>query len=196
MLLIPSFCFALEFGRSGNTYKIAERDFLEVVTERAKATDWNAMLQKEKERLQREVGNVSLELGVARFTNTRLVDLTTTLDHDIAYRLKDGTVKTLYPKGFVFNPLAHIESSDVFVILNGTRQAELDWFNAEYTDKLNVYPIVSKGNVLDISQKYKRPFTKLNQSFIDRFSIRATPTVFFQEGKFLRIDEIAVKDEN
>jgi hypothetical protein len=203
LLLIPSVCFALELGKVGNTYPILERDFLTALEEKAKAVDWQAMFEAEKERLEREIGLVSLELGVTKTPNTRRIDLTTTLNHDIKYRDKDGRIKVLYPKGFRFNPFEHIESSDIFVILNGTRQVELDWYEKTYLNsealrqngKLNVYPLVSKGNVLEISQRYKHPFTKLNQEFIDRFSIKSTPTVFYKEGKFLRIDEIVVREE-
>jgi hypothetical protein len=138
---------------------------------------------------------VNFELATVREHATRFVDLTTTLEQNIQIRDMDGKLRTIYPKGFRYNVLEHIEFPDVFVILNADRQPEMDWYAENWLGEDNVYPIVSQGDVLAITDRYKYQFTKINQIFIDKFEIKATPTVMRQDGSLLRLDEIAVNED-
>jgi conjugal transfer pilus assembly protein TraW len=194
LLFLPSAAFALDFGKLGTTYPIHEKDLLAAIEEKASAVDWDSVLMSEAERLKKTLGLVNFELAAATEAATRFVDLTTTLELDIQVRDPNGRLRTIYPKGFQYNILEHIEFPDVFVILNANRQSELDWYEAHWLGKDNVYPIVSQGDVLATTDKYKYPFTKINQIFIDKFQIKATPTVMRQDGSLLRLDEILIKE--
>jgi hypothetical protein len=193
-LLLPFTAFALDFGKAGTTYPIREKDLLVAIEEKASAVDWESVFASEAERLKKTLGLVNFELAIAKKAATRFVDLTTTLDHNIQVRDPDGRLRTIYPKGFQYNILEHIEFPDVFVILNANRQSELDWYEKHWLGKDNVYPIVSQGDVLAATDKYRYPFTKINQIFIDQFQIQATPTVMRQDGALLRLDEILVNE--
>lgn len=187
-------CFAFDFGKVGTTYPIKEMDLLTAIEEKAKAVDWKSVFESEAERLKKTLGLVNFPLPIAEKQAVRYVDLTTTLDHNVQIRDKQGRLRTIYPKGFRYNVLEHIEFPDVFVILNAERQSELDWYSQNWLGKDNVYPIVTQGDVLMATNKYKYLFTKINQVFIDKFEIKATPTVMRQSGKLLKLEEIAVME--
>jgi conjugal transfer pilus assembly protein TraW len=193
-LLLPSLALALDFGKVGTTYPIKEKDLLVAIEEKASAVDWKSVFASEAERLKKTLGLVNFTLAVATENESRFVDLTTTLERNIQVRDPNGQLRTIYPKGFRYNVLEHIEFPDVFVILNASRQSELDWYQEHWLGKDSVYPIVSQGDVLALTNRYKNPFTKINQIFIDKFQIEATPTVMQQDGKLLRLDEILIKE--
>jgi len=64
------------------------------------------------------------QLPKATKDNQKIVDMTYTLPAD----LLDADGKTIYPKGFTFNPLDYVTFRRGLVILNGNDSEQLRWF--------------------------------------------------------------------
>ena len=94
---------AKELGNFGMTYRIAERDALTEIEERAKQVDWHKVLDKRKiENYQGPPDRVRLPR--AKRNRSFQVDMTYTTEIDVP----DGKGGILYPTGYTFNPLDYI----------------------------------------------------------------------------------------
>lgn len=122
--------------------------------------------------------------------------MTYTLDKDIPRVNPQGqVVGILYPKGYKFNPLEYMMISETYVIINGSRKAELDWFIANYKNKPLVYPLLTEGNAFDVAERLGRPVYLLDDKIKKLFQIEQTVSVVYPEGKFMRVDVLRIKDE-
>jgi conjugal transfer pilus assembly protein TraW len=93
---------AVELGRVGAVYPIAEKDALSEIEQRAKNFDWTKIFNKEKNTAKLKAYRPSdMEvLPSALEDSIRTVDMTYTTEFDVP----DGRGNILYPKGYVFNP--------------------------------------------------------------------------------------------
>lgn len=188
--------YALDLGRVGNVYKISEQDILEVIKDRAAAVDWKSMVDNSTNELKENVGKVDKALPKAADNSTYYIDLTATLEHDIFIRDSAGNPKLLYPKGYRFNVLDYTELRQRYVFFDATRYEEMKWFKEKYAGDLSVMPIISKGSALSIAEEIKREVFILDDLVLNKFNLKATPTLVYQEGNKLRADEFYLKGEN
>lgn len=99
---------------------------------------------------------------------------------------KDGNI--LYPKGFTFNPLEHLTLPNVLWIV---RPEQLDW--ALSKAGANDMVILSGGNALKESEKRKTPIYILQDQLADRLGLKSAPSRVWQEGRVLKVEEIAAQ---
>jgi conjugal transfer pilus assembly protein TraW len=190
--------FARDLGTFGTTYKIAEKDIITEIEKRASDTDWQGKFESEKDRLRKEAGIASMSLPPAEKDRGYYVDMTYTLDKNIPKVDTSGKITgVLYSKGFTYNPLDYADITETYVILNGTREIELEWFSKYYKDDYRVYPIITEGDAFDVAEKLGRGVFKLDAQFRDRFEIENTVSVIYEDfsRKMMRVDVIKVKDE-
>jgi len=190
--------FAKDLGRFGTTYGIAEKDIITEIEKRASETDWQGKFESEKDRLRKEAGIASMPLPPAEKDRSYYVDMTYTLDKNIPKVDTSGKITgVLYSKGFTYNPLDYADITETYVILNGTREAELRWFDKYYKDDYRAYPIITEGDAFDVAEKLGRGVFKLDAQFRDRFEIENTVSVIYEDfsRKMMRVDVIKVKDE-
>jgi conjugal transfer pilus assembly protein TraW len=190
--------FARDLGTFGTTYKIAEKDIITEIEKRASETDWQGKFESEKDRLRKEAGMASMSLPPAEKDRSYYVDMTYTLGKNIPKVDTSGKITgVLYSKGFTYNPLDYADITETYVILNGTREAELRWFDKYYKDDYRAYPIITEGDAFDVAEKLGRGVFKLDAQFRDRFEIENTVSVIYEDfsRKMMRVDVIKVKDE-
>lgn len=189
---------AKDLGVFGAVYAIAEKDALREIEEKATRADLNRMVNKDE--LTKKLKNYTPEdlkaikdLPRARKERTFLVDMTYTLEQDIA----DDKGTVIYPKGYTFNPLDYIIYPGTLVILNGAIREQVAWFTASpYSRDLSVKVLITDGSYADLSKVLKRPVFYASKAVIEAFRIRAVPSVVRQEGRFMEVKEIVVEAKN
>lgn len=163
----------------GRTWPIAEPDAMSEIEARvAKAPDmasqfgprasWSAMR--------------SASLGPAKTDRVRTLVPFYMVEEDI--RLPDG--RTLYPKGFTFNPLDYVSLPQRLVIVH---PRDLGWAlgKARFTD----FILLTGGDAIDLSEKTGRPLFILEERVKERLGLTVAPVIVAQDGKKLVLTEYA-----
>ena len=175
-------------GTFGTTYRISERDALAEIEERARQVDWNKVLDKKKvENYQGppDRGN----LPRAKRNRSFLVDMTYTTEIDVP----DGKGGILYPKGYTFNPLDYVTYPKTLVVIDGNDPEQVKWLaSSEYDKRLDVTLLLTEGNFGTVSKKISRPLFYADRKIIERFKLKAVPSVIRQKGRLMEVTEVAL----
>jgi len=186
LLLGVSSVQAKELGSFGMTYRIAERDALTEIEERARQVDWHKVLDKRKvENFQGPPDRVRLPR--ARRNRSFPVDMTYTTEIDVP----DGKGGVLYPKGYTFNPLDYVTYPKTLVVIDGTDPEQVKWFAAsEYDKRLDVTLLLSEGNFGAVSKRISRPLFYADRKIVERLKLKAVPSVIRQTGRMMEVNEV------
>lgn len=128
-------------------------------------------------------------LGTAGADRTRSVVPFYTLDFDIT--LPDG--KTLYPKGFTFNPLTYVKLPQRLVVVH---PRDLGWAlrNARASDFILLSALGRQnGDAIDLSEKTGRPIYILEERVKQRLGLTVAPVIVEQSGTRLVLTEYGPK---
>ncbi|MDD2900322.1 MAG: hypothetical protein PHI31_16630 [Desulfuromonadaceae bacterium] len=179
---------AKELGTFGMTYRIAEQDALAEIEERAKQVDWHKVLDKRKvENFQGPPDRVRLPR--AKRNRSFPVDMTYTTEIDVP----DGKGGILYPKGYTFNPLDYVTYPKTLVVIDGTDPEQVKWFAAsEYDKRLDVTLLLTGGSFGAVSKRISRPLFYADRKIVERFKLKAVPSVVRQKGRMMEVLEIFV----
>lgn len=196
LFLLFNAAYAKDLGTVGTTYPIAEKDLMIEIEARAASVDWKSIIAKEKENVKKTAAKADTNIPAADKNKTFYLDMTYMLDHDIyTYNTAGEITGVLYPKGFIYNPLDYIQIKEIYVILNGNRKSEVEWFKRKYALSPLVYPLITEGNAIEIAENIGRPVFILRKNMKELFKIEKTISIVYPEGRKLRVDEIVVKDE-
>lgn len=185
---------AKDLGVFGAVYDIAEKDALKEIEEKARNVDINRIINRGD--LARKVKNYTPEdlkdvkLPPARKDRTFLVDMTYTLDRDIA----DERGNVIYPKGYAFNPLDYVNYPGILIVLDGKSQSQIAWFRgSDYNKDLKTKLVITDGSYTELSRTLKRPVFYASRAIIGVFQIQAVPSIVRQDGALMEVREILVK---
>lgn len=191
LLLTAPPAYASVIGSAGAVYRIAERDALEELQERVRQVDWNRHFERLRKSLKSFRPENLHPLPKAREDRAFPVDLTYTLDFDIP----DGKGGILYPKGYTFNPLDYVGFPNVLVFIDGKDGKQVEWFRrSEYAKDPRVMLLLTGGNYDSLSGRLQRPVYYATRQIVERFRIQAAPSVIYQQGRFMEVKEIGIKD--
>jgi conjugal transfer pilus assembly protein TraW len=181
---------AKDLGSFGKTYPVSEKDALTEIEDRAKQVDWSKVLDKKKvENYQGPPDRGSLPR--AERERVRQVDMTYTTEIDVP----DGKGGILYPKGYTFNPLDYIAYPKTIIVINGNDRSQVAWFKeSEYSQRLDVTLLITEGAFGIISKQIDRTVSYANNKIIDRFQLKAVPSIIRQKGRLMEVIEIVVPD--
>jgi conjugal transfer pilus assembly protein TraW len=189
ILLILSACgaaYAAPLAPSlGQTFPIAEPDTLQEIRAAAQRRDWKAWMR----RTPREYSAFdSARLPVAKKDAVRMFDPTYTVPADL--RNEKGEV--LIARGTRVNVYERIKVPGRYVVIAATA-AHYRWLEevVKPTDRDKV--LVANGNVLEARQRTNRAVYQLDARFIERFGVRAVPSVIEQAGTMLKVTEYGVR---
>lgn len=178
-----------KIGTYGAVYPIRENNALEEMQRKARQAD---MSQFQKE-ARKKIENATLPttpLPRCETADRYLVDMTYTTPIDIPD--KDGGI--LYPKGFQFNPLDYMDFDRTLVFLNGNDPKQVAWFKqSEHFKDLKIKVLITEGKWMDLSQTFERQVFYALPIIVDRFGLKAVPSVCRQNGKFMEVEEIAIQ---
>ncbi len=175
-------------GTFGMTYRIAEQDALAEIEERARQVDWNKILDKRKVENYQGPPD-SLSLPRAKKDRVFSVDMTYTTNIDVP----DGKGGILYPKGYTFNPLDYVNYPKTLVVIDGSDSAQVKWLAAsEYDKRLDVTLLLTEGMYGAVAKQVSRPVFYANRKIIERFKLKAVPSIIRQKDRAMEVTEVAL----
>jgi len=179
-------------GRIGAVYPIKEKDALTEIEDRARAVDWNKVLDKKKIVSQMKALRPEGLAHLPRAKRDRRfqVDMTFTLTYDIP----DGRGGILYPKGYTFNPLELISYPYIQVYINGDDRKQIEWFNSSpYAKDDRVRLNLVDGSHFEVSRKLGRQVFYATPLALQRLKLVAVPSAVMQQGKMMEVSEYAIR---
>ena len=171
----------------GRTWPIAEPDALAEIE--AKVATLPSDMSKSFGPRDKWTALKAAPLSVASADRVRSVVPFYTLDFDIT--LPDG--KTLYPKGFTFNPLTYVKLPQRLVVVH---PRDLAWAlrNARASDSILLSALGSQnGDAIDLSEKTGRPIYILEERVKQRLGLTVAPVIVEQAGTRLVLNEYGPK---
>jgi conjugal transfer pilus assembly protein TraW len=192
IISITQSVFASDLGKFGRTYPVLEPDGIEEMKNAAKQVDWGKYFNKETmEKAMRDYrppGFVSLPKAPRE--RVRQVDLSYTTEFDV---IDPSSGKTIYPKGFTFNPLDYITFHKKVVVIDGSDQEQIEWFKqSRYAkDPMTVLHITG-GLFYEVSESLKRPAFFATSKITRRLELEYVPSVAYQNLRMMEVVEINV----
>lgn len=184
-----------DLGTFGATYPVMEKDAIEEIKENASKTDWSKHFNKKK--IQEAVKGYRPDhiarLPRATHDRTFKVDMSYTLDFDIP----DGKGGILYPKGYTFNPLDYVEFPNVLVVIDASDKEQVTWLtSSRYVKDYRTTLLITDGGFWDLSHNLKRPVFYAARQIVERLQLKAVPSVIRQSGRYMEINEIAIRNQD
>lgn len=202
VLVFSTQAHALVVGREGVTYAIKEKDMLDVIRNRLSEVDLQKLQDDLQAALKEEVKTFRLRdsvSGLPPATKGRQyrVDLTYTVPQDI----QDLHGNVIYPKGHRLNPLKVLADQGIsyplmLLVINGEREAELEWFAQSKFDNPRVKVLITDGYPYQLAERLKRPVYHLTASIKERFKVEETPSLVYWplKSEFLAVRTIPVAE--
>lgn len=185
-----------DYGSIGPTYAVREPDMLEWIEQRvaAKVASGEALRyqQAQSEKIQRKLANPEPLRSVTKAGKNRTLyyDPTFTVEENIA----DDRGQILVAAGTSVNPLERVGLSRPLVFFDARDKSQVA-FAKRYLDAREglAKPILVGGSYFELMKLWQTPVYFDQQSaLIRKLGIRHVPAIVVQEGKRLRIDEIAL----
>jgi hypothetical protein len=181
----------IELDLLGENYPIWEVDLEEYIA--AKSVDMERIIRERFEGEFRRVTTGTLKLPKAPKDEVRRITPEAVLTKGDIFTIdKEGNKQIIYPNGFRFNPLDYILLEPAYFIINGNKQAEIDWLLRQ--ESLNGMIILTEGSVIDLGEQIKEPLYLLSGLLRDKFYLRYTPSIVKQEGNRLVIYEYYIDE--
>jgi conjugal transfer pilus assembly protein TraW len=195
-LLTPAFALAEDNGRIGPTYPVSEPDMLEWIEKRvaAKVASGEALRyqQEQSEKIEHKLLNPAPLLSVTKATRARTAyyDPTFTVDENVA----DERGRILVAAGTSINPLDRVGLSRPLIFFDARDKTQVAFAKRFLDTRAGLAkPILVGGSYFDLMKLWDTPVYFDQQSaLIRKLGIRHVPAIVVQEGKRLRIDEIAL----
>ena len=182
------------------TYRIAEKDMLEVIQRKIEEVDWEAVNRRLKERIYRYKPVDSIVLTEARDHRIRYVDPTWYLPFDI----KDAYGNVLYSKGTAVNPLEKVPeavwSKRLYVFFSLESRDQRDFVKYLLrTEKNKLITLIADGHsdlkeIHDFIKRELYPVYALTKTVAQRFGVsRSLSLVSFirRDGKpVVKVEEL------
>lgn len=188
---------ALDLGRIGPTYEIAEPHLLADIERRLQEKQRSGELQRLMEEARaRSVATVRSPAAVSGVTTTRTartfyLDPSFTLDRNVV----DAQGHVMFAAGTRKNPLDVVSLSRRLLFFDGRdarqvlRARELMAAGGSH-----IKPILTGGSYLDLMKAWRSPVYYDQQGvLVRRLGIKQVPALVSQEGSRLRIDETVVR---
>jgi conjugal transfer pilus assembly protein TraW len=188
---------ALDLGRIGPTYEIAEPHLLADIERRLQEKQRSGELQRLMEEARaRSVAAVRSPAAVSGVSATRTartfyVDPTFTLDRNVV----DAQGRLMFAAGTRKNPLDVVSLSRrlLFFDARDARQV-LRARELMAAGGSPIKPILTGGSYLDLMKAWRSPVYYDQQGvLVRRLGIQQVPALVSQEGSRLRIDEMVVR---
>lgn len=194
--LASSLAAAIDHGRIGPTYPIKEPDMLEWIEQRvaAKVASGEALRyqQQQSEKIERKLLNPAPLQSVTKATKGRTAyyDPTFRVDENVA----DDRGRILVAAGTTINPLDRVGLSRPLIFFDARDESQVAFAKRFLDVRAGLAkPILVGGSYFDLMKRWDTPVYFDQQSALMRkLGIKHVPAIVVQEGKRLRIDEIAL----
>lgn len=195
-LLFSETAVATDLGIHGNTYQIKEKNLLEEIQEKLQEAKKDGRLYKfqnsVKQQMFDQANNPKPIDGIVKATSNRewIYDPSVSWPDD----LKDQNGKVFYHAGTKVNPLDKISLSKILLFIDGSDSDQVKWALDIYKKrKARAKIILVRGKIIDLMKKNKvRLYFDQKGVLTTKFSIHAVPASVEQEGKVLKVKEVAL----
>jgi conjugal transfer pilus assembly protein TraW len=195
LLPLHAFSGEADLGVVGPVYPVQEPDLRRAIEARLQEKERTGELA----RLQREGiarAEASLRepppvIGLQRTVTPRVTHVDASLHVARDFLAPDGT--TLVPPGRI-NPLDYVQLSTRLLFFDARDRAQIA-HAARLIDQHQgrVKPILVGGSFVDLTRQWRRPvYYDQGGALVRRLGIRQVPALVSQDGKRLRVEEIAL----
>lgn len=194
--MAATLAYAGDYGSIGPTYPVREPDMLEWIEKRVaeKVASGEALRHQQEQAatIQRKLENPVPLQSVSKATRNR------TLYYDptfvVGENIVDDRGRILVAAGTTINPLDRIGMSRTLVFFDARDKSQVAFAKRYIHSREGLAkPILVGGSYFDLMKLWQTPVYFDQQSaLIRKFGIRHVPAIVVQEGKRLRIDEIAL----
>jgi len=195
LLLVSPRTFAKDLGTHGRVYDVEENDLLKVLQSRAQAEmdsgQWNKRVDKWRNQAKQQANRPKgIYLPRATKTTSHLYDPSIIVPKDIV----DTSGRLIQSAGTKANPLNYIAMTRHLVFIDGDDSNQVDWMRELTETEPDRYKVIlTKGAVIDLMKALdRRLFFDQQQIYTEKLAIKSLPALVYQEGLFLRIDEITI----
>ena len=187
-LLPVSLAYGKNLGSIGKTYPVVELDLVEEIKA---GIDYEKLAKVMAEHRQNYQAKDIYALPTAKRDRTFFVDMTYTLDHDIA----NENGELMYPRGLTWNPLDYVSLPGGLVVINSEDTKQVEWFEqSPYNKNRQIKLLISAGFAAPLIKQLDRPVFYLTKTIADRLQLAAAPCVITQNGKKLMVREIKIDE--
>ena len=187
-LLPASPAYGKNLGTIGMTYPIVEPDLVEEIKA---SIDYEKLAKVMEEHRQNYQAKDIYALPTVKRDRTFFVDMTYTLDHDIAN--ENGEI--MYPRGLTWNPLDYVSLPGGLVVINSEDRKQVEWFlKSPYNKNRQIKLLISAGFAAPLIKQLDRPVFYLTKTIADRLQLAAAPCVITQNGKKMMVQEIKIDE--
>jgi conjugal transfer pilus assembly protein TraW len=186
--------FAKDLGVMGETYPIAEVDFLDFIQSRAaniqQSGAWQALQDKSQQKAVQYRDRPKAVAGMLRTQTAKSwhFDPSIVLDHDV----KTHEGKIIAARGSRVNPLQVVSLSKTLIFYNSDDPEQVTWVIMQDKKlKGKTKLILVNGSVLNQEKHFKKAiYFDQEARLTSRFGITHVPAIVRQEGWTLRIEEV------
>ena len=203
---IAEITMANDLGKLGNTFKIEEEAFTQMMKRKLAEIDMEAEREKMQKIAIDRVENPVPVIGItgAGENRTFYFDPTYTLDEDAV--LPCG--KVLHKAGTTVNPLEHMDLNRRLFFIDSREATQVEWLQEQLNNPLpeQKEPVEDRiilvgGSVFKLKevlgQKHEdKVYFDQNGELTTRFGIKHSPAIAAQEELKIRIDEINLAQAN
>jgi len=200
ILALASSALANDLGKLGNTFKIEEEAFTQMMKRKLAEIDMEAEREKMQKIAIDRVENPVPVIGItgAGSNRTFYFDPTYTLDEDAV--LPCGRV--LHKAGTTVNPLEHMDLNRRLFFIDSREASQVEWLQEQLNNPLpeQKEPVEDRiilvgGSVFKLKellgQKHEdKVYFDQSGELTTRFGIKHSPAIAVQEELKIRIDEI------
>ncbi|HRD70426.1 MAG TPA: type-F conjugative transfer system protein TraW [Legionella sp.] len=191
-LLVHTPAQAQNLGVVGQTYAIAEEDFLTYIEHKIESLKAKSEWQKLEEQFQQRVVShldrpSGQHLPRAQESKTYSYDPSFTAPYDVW----DTQGHLIVKKDAVINPLERISLSSTLLFFDGEDKEQLAWAQRQSNKYKAVKFILTSGSIKSATHYFKQAvYFDLNGFLINKFHIKALPVKVQQQGSQLLIHEV------
>ena len=194
LLPVSSGAGADDLGVVGPTYKITERDALELITSKLKQMEQSGELARYQEDYKnRVINSIEHPRTLAGFKSTETAsthyyDPSMVTGKDIV----DAAGKVIYARGTRVNPLDYVGWNTYLLFVDGRDEKQLAFSKKVVASSDRpVKVVLVAGEPMALMRKWKSTvYYDQGGKLTRRFAITQVPAIVRQEGKRLRIDEL------
>lgn len=174
-----------DFGTVGTTFPIQEQNLLEYLRERLLCANKEELGRFYQEQAKRVQEPKMLNLSEAQSNRVFFYDPTITVWDDV----KDHEGNVIVKRGEKYNPLDHSTLSNELLFFDATKTTHIEWAQAH-----SGMWILVKGKPIQLEEEEGVPVYFDQFGYLTKkFGIQAVPARVSQQGKLLRIEEIAME---
>jgi len=195
VLVFSTNALAMDLGVHGRLYPIDEQNLIETIQANAQADidsgAWEKHTQQWREQASYQANRPGgIQLPRTDETSSRLYDPSVVFPDDI----KDAEGNLIYSAGVPVNPLNYINWSRQLIFIDGDDRQQINWMMSVTQSNPTQFKVVlTNGPVLDLMNELnQRLYFDQNQNLVRRFNIRSLPAQVYQQGQYLRIDEVKI----